>query len=139
MRIIWNPPPGNGEPGFVGSVCLTFSRYADFKGRASRGEYWYFMLFQVLLNLAALIADNNMLSGSDLGETVVYIAMLLPLVTVSVRRLHDTDRSGWWLLLFGLPVIGAIVLMAWFAAPGQRRLNEYGPDPLDQLPALPPG
>jgi uncharacterized membrane protein YhaH (DUF805 family) len=141
MRIVWNPPPESGQLGFVGSVCLTFSRYADFRGRASRREYWYFVLFQFLLNVASIIADYSILNDSNLGEAVFYIAMVLPSITVTVRRLHDTERSGWWLLLLALPAIGFIVLMAWCAAPGQRRWNEYGPDPLapGQSPQLGPG
>lgn len=86
-------------------VCL--SKYADFNGRATRAEYWWFFLFVILAG-----AILSMLARPLAG--VFYLGTLLPWLAVAVRRLHDTDRSGWWLLVGFVPVVGTIVLLVFF-------------------------
>jgi len=91
---------------FGESISTCFSKYATFEGRATRSEYWWFFLFSFLASGAAGL----------MGETVsglFSLAILLPSLAVGVRRLHDTDRSGWFLLLWFLPVIGWIILIVW--------------------------
>ena len=105
---------------FVKSISTCLSKYVDFKGRASRPEYWWFYLFTVLLSWGAMIVDSSqMLSG------LVSIAVLLPSLAVGARRLHDTNRSGWWLLI-SLSVIGLIPLIIWLASKGNEQANDYG-------------
>ena len=95
-------------------------KYVDFNGRASRPEYWWFYLFTVLLSWGAMIADSSqILSG------LVSLAVLLPSLAVGARRLHDTNRSGWWLLI-SLSVIGLIPLIIWLARKGNDQENDYG-------------
>jgi len=91
-------------------VCLT--KYVDGKGRASRSEYWYFALFSFLVGIAT----------GGVGD----ILLLLPSITVSVRRLHDIGRSAWALLWVLLPVIGWIVLIVYAVRPGEPHVNAYG-------------
>jgi uncharacterized membrane protein YhaH (DUF805 family) len=93
---------------FQQSIKLCFSKYADFNGRASRPEYWWFALF-IFLASAVLSMVSNVLPG------IFAIATLLPSLAVAARRLHDTERSGWWLLIGLVPVVGFIVLVVFLA------------------------
>jgi uncharacterized membrane protein YhaH (DUF805 family) len=98
---------------FQASVKVCFSKYADFGGRATRSEYWWFVLFIVLVGLAASIVSNT-LSG------LFSLATLLPQIAAATRRLHDTNRSGWWQLIVLVPVIGWIVLIVFLAQEGKE-------------------
>ena len=89
---------------FQESIRQCFLKYAEFNGRASRAEYWWFFLFVVLAG-AVLSALNNKLGGA------FYLATLLPSLAAASRRLHDTERSGWWQLVALLPLVGLIVLL----------------------------
>lgn len=109
-------------------------KYAVFDGRAQRAEYWYFTLFYILAYFAVTIVDR--VSGSFDAEqgmgilgAIYALAMLIPALAVGVRRLHDTDRSGWWLLLGLVPVIGAIVLLVFMVLDGTPGDNRFGPNP----------
>lgn len=98
---------------FSQSIATCFSKFATFKGRATRPEYWWFVLFGVLMGWGAGIADR-----SGTAETVVNLVLVLPTMAVATRRLHDTGRSGWWQLL-AFTVIGLIPLIYWLAQPGR--------------------
>lgn len=103
---------------FGESIRICFSKYADFNGRASRSEFWWWTLFIVLAGAAANIA----------GETVsalFHLGTLLPALAVTTRRLHDTNRSGWLQLLWLIPVIGWIVLIVWLVQQGKEQ-NRFG-------------
>ena len=91
---------------FGESIRICFSKYADFEGRASRSEYWWWFLFTVLGSLATGIVNETLSALFSLG-------ILLPSLAVGARRLHDVDLSGWYLLLWLVPLIGWIVLFAW--------------------------
>lgn len=111
------------EMTFVESVKTCFGKYAEFKGRASRAEYWWFILFLVLASGV----------GAALGERMQAAAMLvsfLPAISVTVRRLHDLGKSGWWYWLGLIPLVGAIILLVWFCRKGAAEPNDFGPDPL---------
>lgn len=110
-------------------------KYAVFSGRARRAEYWYFFLIYTVVYLALAIADVilgtfSMENGIGLLTGIFALATLLPSVGVSVRRLHDTNRSGWWLLLFLIPLIGTIVAIILLSLKGTEGENRFGPDPL---------
>ncbi len=113
-------------------------RYADFEGRARRSEYWYFNLFYVISYILLSIVGSlglgilptrisTILSMGILG--IFILGMIIPNLTVAVRRLHDTDKSGWLLLLGIVPFIGGIILLVFFCIEGDRGPNQYGPDP----------
>ena len=115
----------------IGSV---FSKYATFSGRARRSEYWWFVLFSIiLLGIAAGIDSGAGLHFKDqpIGWVYSIVALLLfiPSIAVTIRRLHDTGRSGWWWFLSLLCGIGAIILFVFCLLEGNRGPNEYGPDP----------
>jgi uncharacterized membrane protein YhaH (DUF805 family) len=102
--------------------------YTGFRGRASRTEFWMFNLVNFLVMLALWILYGAV---HALGVLVVVyeLGLLLPSLAVSVRRLHDTNRSGWWLLIDLIPLIGAIVLLIFLCTDSTSADNEYGPNP----------
>lgn len=103
--------------------------YCNFEGRSSRSEYWWFCLFQFILGcvVSAIFSFSDTLNLIMSG--VVSLALLLPDLGLAVRRLHDTNHSGWWLFLALIPVIGAIVLFIWFIQDSEHHPNQYGPEP----------
>lgn len=109
-------------------------KYAVFDGRARRKEYWYFVLFNSLVHIMLVIIDVVMgtftvKGGLGLLSGIFFFAVLLPSIAVSVRRLHDTNRSGWFLLIGLIPLIGGIVLLLFMAEDGQQGENQYGSNP----------
>lgn len=109
-------------------------RFADFKGRSRRKEYWIFALFNVIISIATTLIDYAF--GTD--SFVYYIGLFsmlyglfvfIPFLAVSVRRLHDTGKTGWMLLIAIIPILGALWLLVLFATEGTRGTNMYGPDP----------
>lgn len=121
--------------GFVEAVRAVLSNYAGFAGRASRSEFWWFALFYLLVQLACGVLDAVLFSsygGGPIGA-LVSLALLLPYLAVSVRRLHDIDRSGWWLLISLVPLVGMIVLLVFFVQRGTPGPNRFGADPLPAL------
>ena len=98
---------------FVESISTCFNKYATFEGRATRSEYWWFVLFTWLVSLATGMV-NETLSG------LFSLAVLLPSLAVGARRLHDIDKSGWFLLLWLIPIIGWLVLLYWLVQEGRE-------------------
>ena len=108
--------------------------YAVFSGRARRKEYWMFVLFSVIFSIVAMLIDNML--GVTLGETnygyiylLYQLVVLIPSLAVAVRRLHDTNKSGWFLLIAIIPIVGAIWLLVLMCLEGTTGPNKYGPDP----------
>ncbi len=102
-------------------------QYADFKGRAQRAEYWFFILFYFLIAIALGFVDA-FLTGGVLG-LLFALGMLLPSLAVLARRLHDIDRSAWWILIGFVPAIGVIVLIVFACMDGTPGDNRFGPNP----------
>lgn len=109
------PIPGIG---FVDAIKLGFLKYAVFKGRASRSEYWWFTLFYFLSGVVAGIIPILLIFW--------LIGLLVPALAVAVRRLHDTGRSGWWYLISFVPIVGFLVLIYFLVQPSQAEQNQYG-------------
>ena len=112
--------------------CL--QHYADFTGRARRSEYWYFVLFNFIVSILIGLS-LGVIAGLLNVPALVYLAYLwslavfIPSLAVSVRRLHDIGRSGWWLLLSLIPLVGAIILIIWYCKDSQPGANQYGSNP----------
>lgn len=140
-------PPGMGAPrtmGFGRAVSTCFRKYATFSGRAGRPEFWWFYLFTFLYYFALSIIGGFVAGaaiaggGGDadsalagLGAMWIIILLgtlplLLPTLAACVRRLHDTDRSGWWLLLSAIPIVGGIVILVFLASSGSPGPNRFG-------------
>lgn len=108
--------------------------YAVFQGRAQRKEYWMFYLFNVLIVFVlalfdAMIGTADPTTGWGLFSGLYSLAVLVPAIAVSIRRLHDTGRSGWWLLVGFIPVIGFLVLLVFMVLDSEPGENQYGPNP----------
>ena len=95
-------------------------KYAVFSGRARRAEYWYFYLFNFIIGVLFAIGT---LGG------IYSLAVLIPSIAVTVRRLHDTNHSGWWLLISFIPFFGGIILLIFLLQDSQPGENQYGPNP----------
>lgn len=112
-------------------------KYAVFTGRARRSEYWFFTLFNFLIALVLGFIDGIFGTVSELGIGMlgfIYgLAVLVPGIAVGVRRLHDTGKTGWWLLLAFIPIIGAIILIVFFVQDSEAGENEYGPNPKSDI------
>ena len=122
--------------GFGDAIRSALSNYATFAGRASRPAFWWFALFVVLVQFAASFVDYALFATEGRFGVVgplASLALLLPYLAVGARRLHDTDRSGWWLLLAFVPIVGTIALIVLCALPGAPGPNRYGPPPVEKL------
>ncbi len=112
---------------FTQAVQSVFNNYVTFSGRAPRSEYWYWALFSFIVQIVAQLIDLAL--GLGLIEGILSLALLLPSIAVGVRRLHDIDRTGWWLLI-AFTGVGIILLIVWACFKGTDGANQYGPDPL---------
>lgn len=113
-------------------------KYAVFNGRAGRKEYWFFALFVFLIYLALGLIDKvigitHKGEGVGLSSGLFTLAMFLPGIGVGIRRLHDTGRSGWWLLVALIPLVGTIFMLILMALKGNTGANAYGPEPSDEI------
>ena len=108
---------------------VVFERYALFEGRAGRAEYWWFFLANFLIGLVIQVLAG--VSDALVILSLIYsLALLIPGLAVAVRRLHDTNKSGWWILIALVPLVGIIVLIVFLATDGDPGANQYGnPDP----------
>jgi uncharacterized membrane protein YhaH (DUF805 family) len=111
--------------GFSDAIRTCLSKYVSFEGRAVRSEYWYFALFIFIVEIVAYAIDAGVF-GRPILYSIAALALMLPSLAVGARRLHDTDRSGWWLLISFVPLIGAILLIVWFCTPGTPGANKFG-------------
>lgn len=105
--------------------------YVGFSGRARRKEYWMFFLINTLISIALTVVDT--VAGTAVLGFVYGLALLLPSIAVGVRRLHDTARSGWWLLLVLIPLLGPIILIIFFAQDSKDEGNNFGPNPKSEV------
>jgi uncharacterized membrane protein YhaH (DUF805 family) len=103
-------------------------KYAVFSGRARRAEYWIFTLVNLIIS-AVLYGIDSALGMGGILSGVYGLAVLIPGLAVGARRLHDTNRSGWWLLIGIIPIIGAVILIIFFIQDSQPGPNQYGPNP----------
>ena len=106
--------------GFSDAIKRCFSRYTQFQGRAARPEYWWFALFVLVVTAAARILG-------DVVNAITALVTILPSIAVGARRLHDTGRSGFWLLLWLVPIVGWIVVLIFLVERGSPGPNDYGP------------
>ena len=102
-------------------------KYADFTGRARRTELWMFLLINFVVSVVLAVVDRMI--GTMVLQPLYALAVLLPSLAVGARRLHDTGRSGWWLLIALVPIAGLVVLIVFYLIEGTKGPNAYGPDP----------
>lgn len=104
---------------FSKSISTCFGKFFDFKGKASRPEFWWFYLFTTLLTWGLMLVDK-----SDITSTIFSLIVLFPIIAAGSRRLHDTNRSGWWQLIM-ITVVGFIPLIIWYASKGAEEANQH--------------
>ncbi|MDD4180453.1 MAG: DUF805 domain-containing protein [Victivallaceae bacterium] len=109
-------------------------KYAVFEGRADRKEFWIFWLFNFVIGMILGIIGKVIGMGGFLSG-IYTLAVLIPVIAVTIRRLHDTGRSGWWILISFVPIIGSLVVLVLCALESQPGLNQYGPNP-KEIPEL---
>jgi len=127
---------------FIQSIQTCFSKYVGFSGRAGRSEFWFFALFLLLGSVIAGLLDSmifgqnvvsmggaSFLYQTGILGTIFSLGTLLPALAVEVRRLHDIDKSGWWLLLCLIPIVGWIILLIWLIGLGTDGDNRFGSKP----------
>ncbi len=121
---------------FVGAVKHCFQNYGTFTGRAARSEFWFWVLFNLLLGVLLGFVDGMLFGPAEVGakaftplSNLTNILLLVPSLAVTARRLHDTERSGWWMLI-GLTIVGIIPLIIWYCTKGTDGQNRFGGDPL---------
>ncbi|MFG1201986.1 DUF805 domain-containing protein [Xanthobacter aminoxidans] len=132
---------------FTQAVRSCLSQYAGFEGRAPRSEFWWFTLFYILVDVAVIAVGGMLLTGSITSVQgnvdrsvswyvmtapnwlmiIAHLALFLPTLAVTVRRLHDVGRTGWWILISFVPFFGILLLLFWWVQPSQREPNAYGP------------
>src|SRR5262245_30107542 len=120
---------------FGQAISSGFQNYVNFSDRAARSEFWFWTLFATLASIVGGIIDSLVFPGMITSpiQSVVGLALFLPGLAVSVRRLHDLDRTGWWVLI-ALTVIGIILLIVWNCMRGTIGPNRFGADPLAGVP-----
>lgn len=117
---------------FIDSVSTCIKKSFKFSGRASRSEYWNFYLFQVILVLIPSIFPELLNKDIEKENILFYLIGLIilllipPYISVLVRRLHDTNRSGWWALIQFIPLLGALIIIILCCLPGTKGINKYG-------------
>jgi uncharacterized membrane protein YhaH (DUF805 family) len=106
-------------------------KYTVFDGRAHRTEFWMFVLVNLIISILLGLLDNIIGTGTGVGllQGLYGLAVIIPSLAVGARRLHDTNRSGWWQLLLLIPLVGVIVLIVFWAQEGEKATNQHGPDP----------
>jgi len=121
------PAPRIGQMGFTEAVRSVLTQYATFSGRARRSEYWWFYLATVLADAVAMLIDSAL--GTPVLAILLMVALLIPGVAVTFRRLHDAGRTAWWLLIGFVPIAGAIILLVFFCTDSDMATNKWGPSP----------
>ncbi len=115
---------------FKEAVMSALTRnYCNFSGRASRSEYWWYALFTFIVGCVISAIFYSHPTTLNIVSGIVNLALLLPSLGLCVRRLHDIGKSGWWIFIGLIPIVGAIILIVWFCTDSQRTPNEYGPVP----------
>lgn len=115
---------------FLGALKDGFARFVDFKTRSTRSQYWWFTLWSVIFSVVTGIIDLSL----GMGESgpiglLASLVLFLPSIAVAIRRLHDIGRSGWWMLLVFVPIIGWIVLIVFYCIKSEAHSNKWGPEP----------
>ena len=112
--------------------------YADFSGRAQRAEFWYFILFNMIISIILGVVDGMIgtfdpQTGYGLLSGIYSLAVFIPTVAVTTRRLHDIGKSGWWQLIALIPLIGIIILIIWLVKDSEEGANQYGRNPKEAI------
>ena len=109
---------------FIESIKVCYKKFFDFSGRASKSEYWWFQLYGIIIYVLLFVFQGDL----ALLFSILSIANTIPLWAAAVRRLHDTDKSGWWVLISAIPFIGLFIFVL-LMSDGSKGKNRFGPKP----------
>ena len=116
--------------GFMDAVkSVILKRFLDFQGRSPRSEYWWFFVFTIVLYLVTMAA-MAILPILGIIFAIGFVVLIIPSLAVAIRRFHDIDKSGWWILVGFIPLVGFILMIYFFTQKGTEGDNRFGPDPL---------
>ena len=115
---------------FVTAVKTCFEKYFTFSGRARRSEYWWFILFTLVIGFIVGFIEGLAKTGSIL-TIALNLALIIPSLALACRRLHDIGKSGWWQLIVIIPIIGWIIVIYWYTRPSHEGENQYGENPIN--------
>ncbi len=118
--------------GFGQAISAGFSKYVNFSDRSCRSEFWYWTLFTFIVGVVGNI--GNAMLHTHVVNLLLSLPFIIPGWAIAIRRLHDIDRTGWWVLIGLIPFIGGILLVIWFATKGTDGPNRFGSDPLAANP-----
>ena len=117
----------------MSGYLATLKRWSDFNGRSRRSEYWMFVLFNLIIEVVLSVIDNILGTSTGTGVGILAgifsLVVLIPGIAVTIRRLHDTSRSGWWILIALVPIIGGIWLLVLMVLDSHKESNAWGPSP----------
>lgn len=119
---------------FMTAVKHVLANYANFSGRARRSKFWWWALFAMIVSVVAQIVDGAI--GMPILYIITTLGLLIPNIAVAVRRMHDIGKSGWWILIVLIPLVGIILYIYWFVQRGTVGPNDYGQDPYDTPAAV---
>jgi uncharacterized membrane protein YhaH (DUF805 family) len=128
--------------GFIGAIKSGFRNRINFSGRASRSEFWNYSLFTILffvfsiVFLLALNIDVKNVAAPFMFVCILVLGTIIPGFALTARRLHDLDRSGWWIIVIVVPLLGQLTFLVWMFMRGTRGVNRFGEDPLEAKTAV---
>lgn len=121
---------GIEQMGFVDAIKSGIANYTNFSGRASRSELWFWILGYVIAAFAVGIITAVIGNAGNILLGLLVLAVIVPTISLEVRRLHDLDKSGWWIFISLVPLVGSILLIVWFCTQGTSGPNRFGSNPL---------
>lgn len=122
---------------FTQAISSVLGKYATFSGRACRSEYWYWTLFTIIVSIVLSLVDASLFASEQYGmlSLIFSLVVFIPGLAVTVRRLHDVNKSGWWFLIVLIPLLGVLLLLYWEVLKGTEGANDYGNNPLESIGA----
>lgn len=114
---------------FVNAWLKMLANFSDFKGRSSRADYWWAVVGNIIISIVLGLIGSLLGSFGSVLVTLISLVLAVPGIALTVRRLHDIGKSGWFVLIFLVPLVGVILLIVWLAKVGDEDDNQYGPNP----------
>ena len=119
----------NPQVGFIDAIKLAFKNYINFNGRSRRSEYWWFVLFNLIIQIIIIILANLITKNLMFLSYIYSLIIFLPGLGLVIRRLHDIGKSGWYIFIAFIPIVGVFILLYFFCLDSENQSNEYGESP----------